>query len=162
DPRPLTACLRHGHDLQKVPVRILEVEAPSAAASVDLAVLVIIRLAAIEDFLGRDPMEYRFELRIADVEGVVKAPAGSRIEARSAPILRLVGEVERQAIVDLHLREVARARLDRQSEDVCEEPGRGDLVFRGDDGVVESDGHDPPPGGPSIAPCASWISRARS
>src|SRR5262249_48189896 len=146
DPRSLAAGLRHGHDLQQVPVRILEVEAPSAPAGVDLAVLVIIRLAAIEDFLGLDPLEYRFELRITDVEGVLKTPPGARIETRSAPILRLVGEVESQALVDLDLREVAWARLDRQSEDVGEESGRGDLVLRGNNGVIQSNRHDPPPG----------------
>jgi hypothetical protein len=67
--------------------------------------------------------EDALELRVAHVEGVVMALARPLSALRAARGVRVVGEVERQALVDLHLREVAAARLDGESEDLGEEPG---------------------------------------
>src|SRR3989442_1319325 len=137
--------LGHCHDLQQVAVRVLEVETAPAPAGVDLAVGVAVWATAVGDPLGRHPGEDRLELRLADMERVVMALARPGVEARPAPQFWLVRKVKGQALVHLHLREVARARLDRQAEDLGEELGGGDLVFRWHDGMVQANRHCPPP-----------------
>src|SRR5207245_3005914 len=87
----------------------------------------------------------RLELRLADMERVVMALARPGVEARPAPQFWLVRKIKGQALVHLHLLEVARARLDRQAEDLGEELGGGDLVFRWHDGMVQANRHCPPP-----------------
>src|SRR5256885_7657998 len=130
--------LGHCHDLQQVAVRVLEVETAPAPAGVDLAVGVAVWATAVGDPLGRHPGEDRLELRLADMERVVMALARPVGEARPAPQFWLVRKIKGQALVHLHLREVARARLDRQAEDLGEELGGGDLVFRWHDGMVQA------------------------
>src|SRR2546422_749595 len=137
--------LGHCHDLQQVAVRVLEVETAPAPAGVDLAVGVAVWATAVGDPLGRHPGEDRLELRLADMERVVMALARPGVEARPAPQFWLVRKIKGQALVHLHLREVARARLDRQAEDLGEELGGGDLVFRWHDGMVQANRHCPPP-----------------
>ena len=56
-------------------------------------------------------------------------------------VRRLVGEVERQAVVHAHGREVAVVGLDVQAEDLGEEGCRGTLVPRRHDGVVQANRH---------------------
>src|SRR5438309_11531241 len=126
-------------------VRILEVETAPAPVSVDLAIGMAEWPAAVADPPGLHPAEDRLELRLADMEGVVMSLARLRVETPLAPGFRQVGEVEGQALVDLHRREVAGDRLDRQAEDLGEEPRRGDLVLCGHDGVVETNRHGAPP-----------------
>src|SRR5215471_15040784 len=128
--------LGHGHDFQQVAVGVLKVETPAAPAGVELTVGVVEGPAAVGEPLGLHPAEDGLELRLTDMEGVVMALARPGVEARPAPGFWRVGEVQRQACIDLHLREVAWLRLDRQAEDVSEERGRGDLVGRRHDGVV--------------------------
>src|SRR2546422_64912 len=91
---------------------------------------------------GRGP-----KVRGAPGEGGGAAPEarGSEREARAARQFWLVRKIKGQALVHLHLREVARARLDRQAEDLGEELGGGDLVFRWHDGMVQANRHCPPP-----------------
>src|SRR3989454_5291121 len=137
--------LGHCHDLQQVAVRVLEVETAPAPAGVDLAVGMAVWATAVGDPLGRHPGEDRLELRLADMERVVMALARPGVEARPAPQFWLVRKIKGQALVHLHLREVARARLDRQAEDLGEELGGGDLVFRWHDGMVQANRHCPPP-----------------
>src|SRR4029450_8861598 len=112
-------------------VGVLEVEAAPAPAGVDPAVGVAVGLAAVRDPLALHATEDRLEPPAPDMEGVVQARER----------VRLVGEVKGEALVDPHLREVAPARLDGQAEDLGEEPGRGRLVLRGYDGVVQADRH---------------------
>src|SRR5437667_3056694 len=65
--------LGHGHDLQQVAVRVLEVEAAPASTGVDLAVRVAVWPAAVWDAFGLRPSKDRVELGVADMEGVVMA-----------------------------------------------------------------------------------------
>jgi hypothetical protein len=78
--------------------------------------------------LMRSKMEV--ELGIADLEGVVVTVERG-----------IVVEQERQAVVHPNRREMAASRIERQAEDVGEEPGGGYLVTRRHDGVVQDDGH---------------------
>src|SRR5947208_4637801 len=137
--------LGHGHDLQQVAVRVLEVEAAPASTGVDLAVRVAVWPAAVWDAFGLHPGKDRVELRVADMEGVVMALARPGVEPGPTPWLGLVGEVKGQAVVDLHLREVALAGLDCQAEDLGEEPGGGDLVLCWHNRVIQPNRHCPPP-----------------
>src|SRR5687768_12779944 len=93
------ARLRHRHDFQQVAVRILEIETAPATTGVDLTVGGLVGLAAVGDAPALDPAEDGLELCFAHVEGVVT-------RAR----VRLVGEIQGQALVDADLREVAPAR----------------------------------------------------
>src|SRR5687767_9361187 len=104
--------LAHCHYFEQVAVRVLEVKAAPAPSVIDLAIGVVVWPTAVGERLGLYPAEDRLELRFADMEGVVMAVW-----------LRLVGEVKGQAVIDLHLREVACARLDRQAENFGEERG---------------------------------------
>src|SRR5262245_13164499 len=54
--------LGDGHDLEQVAVRILEIEAASAPAGVDLAVGVAVRLTAVRNPPGLHPAQDRLEL----------------------------------------------------------------------------------------------------
>src|SRR6266542_5803187 len=127
-------------------VRVLEVEATAAASGIDLAVGMAIRLAAVGERLGLDPAENVFELLVADVKREVQAQTAPRLVGRITPGVGVVGEVEGEGLIDLHLGEVAAARLDLQAEDLGEETGRGHLVLGGHNRVIQSNGHDPPPG----------------
>src|SRR5207253_7585921 len=91
------------------------------------------------------------------MEGVVMALTRPGVENRPSPWIWLVGEVKGQAHVDLHLREVALARLDCQAEDLGEEPGGGYLVFRWHDGVVQANRHCPPPDAESNRPSYAFF-----
>src|SRR5262245_45681204 len=122
-------------------VRVLEVEAAPAPAGVDLAVGVVVWPTAIGEPLSLHPAEDRVEFRLADMESVVMAPARPGVESRPAPRFWFVGEVQGQTLVHLHLGEVTWARLDRQAEDVGEELGRGDLVCRRHNRVVQTNRH---------------------
>ncbi len=77
-------------------VGVLEVEATPAAAVVDLTVVMVVWPAAVGEPLGLYPAKDRLEVRFADMKGVVMTPG-----------FRLVGEVKGQALVYLHLGEVA-------------------------------------------------------
>src|SRR6059036_2296696 len=84
------------------------------------------------------------------------------VEARPAPQFRLVRKIKGQALVHLHLREVALARLDRQAEDLGEELGGGDLVFRWHDGMVQANRHCPPPLALLVFAIAAFARRSSS
>jgi hypothetical protein len=139
----LASGLGHCHDLEEVTVGVFEVESAPAPSGVDLTVRVLIGLTAVGDPLGLHSTEDRVELDLADVEGVVLAASRSGVETRPTPVLRLVGEVERQALVHSQLGEMA--RLHRQTEDLGEEFGRGDLVLCRNDRVIQSNRHHAPP-----------------
>ncbi len=128
---PILQLLRHGHQLEHVAVGILEVDAAAAAPIVELAVPEMGRIAAIGEALGLDAAEDGVELGVAHVEGVVVA----------GDLAVLVAEEQRHLVVDAHRREVADG-LGPQSEQLGEEARGLDLVARGNDGVVEHDGHD--------------------
>src|SRR5712691_10999692 len=104
-------------------VQVLEVEATAAPSGIDLAVGMTIRLAAVGERLGFYPAENGFELLVADVKREVQAQAAPRLEGRIAPGVGVVGEVKGEGLIDLHLGEVAAARLDLQAEDLGEEAG---------------------------------------
>src|SRR5262245_59044466 len=159
--------LRHRHHLQQVAVRILEVEAAPTPAAVDPPVGMAVGIAARWDPARLDATEDCLELLVADVKGVVVASANLGIEAGPAPFLGLVGEVEGQARVDAHGREVAVARLDPQAEYLGEELRRGALVLCGHDGVIQTNHHAhlraagrvvPPPGRCVTGTARTWPS----
>src|SRR5215467_886559 len=118
-------------------IRIFEVKAAPTTAGVDVPVRVVVRAAAIGNSLGFYAAEDPLQLLFAHMKGVVMAVVPPRVEAYTAPRLRLVGKIEGQVLVDLHLREVAIPRLHRQAEDLGKELGRGSLVLGGHDGVIE-------------------------
>src|SRR5262245_55440577 len=99
--------LSHGHHLQQVSIRILEVEATPAPACVDLAVGMVVRPTAIPELTGLYPAKDGVELRVADMKGVMMAPARPRVETGPAPGFRLIGKVKCQTLVYLDLSEVA-------------------------------------------------------
>src|SRR5262245_35105388 len=103
--------LWHRHDLQQMAVWILEVKAPSTAAGVELPVRVVVRATAVRDPVGLHAAEDPFQLLVAHVKGVVMAVARPGVEARTAPPFLLVGKVEGQVLVHLHLREISVSRL---------------------------------------------------
>src|SRR5262245_52448195 len=131
----LAARLGNRHDLEEVPRGILEVEAAPAPPPVDPAVGGLVGLAAVGEPPGLHAGEDRLVLRVLHVERVV---VGGDLLA----LVEVVGEVQRQVLVDPHLGEVA-AGLDREAEDLGEELGRGVLVAGGHDRMVQSNRHGP-------------------
>jgi hypothetical protein len=122
--------LRHGHELEYVAVWVFEIDAAAAVPVIELTVIEAPGGAAVCEPRPLDALEDGVELGIADVEGVmVTAERG------------VVIEQERQAAVHPNRREVAACRIERQAEDVGEEPGSGHFVTRRHDGVVQDDGH---------------------
>src|SRR5213593_1345663 len=134
---------------------ILEVEATAAPAGVDLAVGVAVRLAPVGKRLRFHPAEYRLELLVTDVKREMETEAAPWRPTGIAPRVRVIGEVEGEALVDLHLGEVATARLHLEAEDLGKEPGRGSFVLGGYDGVIQSNRHGAPPG---ICLSDAWLS----
>jgi hypothetical protein len=57
---------------------------------------------------------------------------------RFAPVV----EIEREPFVNWYRNKRADGLAARKSEDFSKKFGRGELVVRGNDGVVEGDGHD--------------------
>src|SRR5688572_16288116 len=96
----LAARLGNRHDLEQVARGILEVEAAPAPPPVDPAVVGFVGLAAVRDPAGLHPAEDRLVLRVAHVERVVVA-------VDLLALVEVVGKVQRQVLVDAHLREVA-------------------------------------------------------
>src|SRR5215813_11562671 len=108
-----------------VPVQVLPTQ-----ARVDLHVVVAARTAAVDDASLPDAPEDRVELGVADVEAVVVA--GELVP---------VGEIEGQGVGDVDGGEVPARLLPGDREKLRQELRRGDPVVRGDDEVVEADGH---------------------
>src|SRR5262245_9610166 len=116
-------------------VGILEIETPSATTFVDLAIDVAERTAAVRNSFGLYPSENLVEVGLADMKGVVMTAATRWIEAGSAPCFRFVSESEGQAVVDLHLCEVADAG-NHQAENFRKEFRGRRFVLRRYDGVI--------------------------
>jgi len=89
--------------------------------------------AAVSESGLLDALEDGVELGVVNVEGVVVTTERN-----------VVVEQERQAVVHPNRREMAASRIERQAEDVSEEPGGGYFVTRRHDGVVQDDGHGTP------------------
>src|ERR1043166_685230 len=102
-------------------VRVSEVDAPPAAAVVDLPVLQGPRPTPIRDISGLYAVEDGVELCLTHMKGVVVA---------LEPVA--VVEVQGQGLVHLHGREVPHRSGIRQTEEVREESCRFFLVVRGD------------------------------
>src|ERR1041385_4196719 len=120
-------------------VRILEIKAATAAAMVNVGVIVAVGSAAIRHTFRFHAGKDRIELSIADVESVMMALMSARIVTCLAPPLGFVGKSEGQTVVDLDARE--EAPVDLQSKDFSEEFGGCDFVFRRYDGVVQTNRH---------------------
>src|SRR4029434_9082171 len=103
-------------------VGILEVEATAPPAGVDLAVGVAVRLAPVGKRLRFHPAEYRLELLVANVKREMETEAAPRRTTGIAPRVRVIGEVEGEALVHLHLGEVAAARLHLEAKDLHTQP----------------------------------------
>src|SRR5262249_18378201 len=104
---PLAPRLGHGHDFQQVAVGVFEVEPPSAPTGVELPVGMIEWSAAVGEPLALHSAEDGIKLRLAAMAGVVMALACLGVEPGPAAGFWRVGEVQSQAFIDLHLREVA-------------------------------------------------------
>src|SRR5712691_5702090 len=125
-----TGSLRHGHQLEHVAVRVLEVDAPAAVPIVELAVVETPRRAAVSDAGFLHAAEDCVEFGVAHVEGVVMA-----FERR------VVVEQERQRLIHPHRREMVARPGETQAEKAREIAGGGHLVARRHNGVVEHDRH---------------------
>src|SRR5262245_40798349 len=110
-------------------VRVLEIETAPTAPMVELAVVGMLRAAAVGESGLLDALEDGVELGVAHVKGVVMACEAG-----------VVIEQERRLVVDAHRSEVV-GRLAFQAEDLREEAGGLLLVACRNDGVVEDDGH---------------------
>src|SRR5215471_16338942 len=88
--------LRHGHELEHVTIRVLEIDAAAAAPVVELAIGDAPGCAAIGETGALYASQNRVKLRIADVKGIVVAL--DRIH---------VVEQQRQVVVDADRRKVA-------------------------------------------------------
>jgi len=108
-----------------VAVQILEINPAATVPIIELAVIEAPGGAAISEADLLDALEDGIELGIANVKGVVVTLERG-----------VVIEQERQAVVHPNWREMAAFLIERQAEDVSEEPGSGYFVTRRHDGVV--------------------------
>src|SRR5215208_5698073 len=123
--------LRHGHELENVAVRILEIEAAAAVPVVELGIGKAPWRAAEGQSGSLDAIKDRVELRVADVERIVMA-----VER-----LHVIVEQERQGIVHLHRCEMTVGTREGEPEHLREK-ARGGLFIAGrHDRVVERDRH---------------------
>jgi hypothetical protein len=106
--RSLTSRLGHGHYLQNVSARVFKIKAAPAPPLVDLIIGMTEWPAAIGNLLRLDPIKNSIELRIAYVKRIVMTLNGLGIKVRLTCRALFVGKIERQAIIDLDLCEVAR------------------------------------------------------
>src|SRR5262245_47390379 len=68
---PAAAPVRTRDDLQKVPIRVLEIETAAAIVTIDVALLGLRRIGPILLTSIADAFEYGLEFRLADQEGIV-------------------------------------------------------------------------------------------
>src|SRR5918997_1694496 len=114
-----------GQDLQEVPVRVLEVDAPAAPSGVDLALPALVRVGPVRHAPRGDAPEDLVELGVTDQEGVVLR--------RDAALG--VHEVEAHAVGRLHHLEAHGVGGSGKPEELRHEDCRC-LAFAGvDDGV---------------------------
>ena len=104
--------------------------AAAVPAGVDLAGLAAGRVGVVRDAPVFDPAEGGLEFLVAQLERVVVLVD-----------VVVVIEVQADPVGQRHGREVRHRRVDGQAEDVGEELRRDSRVVRGDDGVVQFDGH---------------------
>jgi hypothetical protein len=123
-------------------VRVLPVDAAAAVVGVDLTRVLLEGIGPVRQPARPDPAEDLVELLLGDEERVVPGRHHGVVE-----------EVQRDLVGQLDDGERAEVHRWRQPEELGQEGGRGVPVVRGDDGVVELDGHGglPPCGGGSEA-----------
>src|SRR5262245_29764259 len=117
--------LRHGHEFEYVAVRVFEINPSTTVPIIELAVIEAPGGAAISEADLLYALEDGVELGIANVKGVVLTPERG-----------VVVEQKRQTVVHPNRCEMAAFLIERQAEDVSEEPGGGYFVTRRHDGVV--------------------------
>ncbi len=127
--------VRPRHHFEKVPVRVIEVEAAPTVVRIRLAGAPLARIGPVREPLLPHPREDRIERRLADQEGVVLRS--------DRPIA--VEEVERDAVVELHHQHLPERDRLRQIENLPQEARRPRLVPAPDDGVIQLHAHVPPP-----------------
>src|SRR4029453_9634283 len=125
--------LRHGHELEYVAVRVLEIDAAATIPVIELAGIGAPGGAAVCESPLLDALEDGVELGVVNVEGVVVTAERN-----------VIVEQERQAVVHPTRRERAAFSVNRPAQDVTEEPGGSYFVTRRHDGVVQDDGHGTP------------------
>src|SRR5262245_45782771 len=104
--------LRHGHELEDVAVQVFEIDAAATVPVIELAVIEAPGGAAVCESRLLDALEDGVELGVVNVEGVVVTAERN-----------VVVEQERPAVVHPNRREMAAFCIERQTEDVSEEPG---------------------------------------
>jgi hypothetical protein len=117
-------------------VEFPEIDGPAATAVCDLAVRLRGRPAAVGQALGLHPPKDAVERLIRDVKRVMVALELFRHKMEDAPGVFVVGEVDGEVLVDRDLGEAPLGWLHREAEDLGEELGRGEFVFRRNDKVV--------------------------
>src|SRR5262249_43562140 len=117
--------LRHCHELEHVAVQIFEIYPATTVPIIKLAVIEAPGRPAISKAGLLYALEDGVELDIANVKGVVVTLERG-----------VVVEQECQAVVHPNRREMAAFLIERQAEDVSEEPGSGYFITRRHDGVV--------------------------
>ena len=125
------AAVRPGNDLKKVPARLLPVHTAPTVVCVELAWPPFERVSPVRQPSGSDTAEDLVKLRLADEEGVV-------LWIRRAVV---VGEIERDIVVDLDDEKGTERRGFGQAEELGQEGGRFLLVPDTDDRMVQLDAH---------------------
>jgi hypothetical protein len=122
------------HQFEQMAVRVAEVDTSTAIPTIQLSVLRISWITAICQPRFLCAFENRVELFIAYMKGVVMdiEPVGGFV---------VVIEVEREPLVHAHRSEISIRAFIVKAEDPCEKLGRGFLVVRRHDRVIELDGH---------------------
>lgn len=122
-------------DLHPVPRGVLEVDAPSAVISIDLIGQCLLRIGPMRDPAGAEAAVDRVEARVVDKEGVVLHLNVGDVR---------FGELDEDAVVERDDRERSPQRRRGETEELREER-RGLLAIpRGNDCVIEGDGHASP------------------
>jgi hypothetical protein len=129
--RLAAAAVRPGDDLKKVSTRLFPVHTAPTVVCVELSWPLFERVSPIRQLSGSDTAEDFVELSFADEEGVV-------LWIRRAVV---IGEVERDIVVDLHDEKRTERCGFRQAENLGQEGGRFLLVPDADDRMVQLDAH---------------------
>jgi hypothetical protein len=125
------AAVRPGDDLKKVPAGLLPIHTAPTVVCVELSWPPFERVSPIRQPSRSDAAEDLVELSLADEEGVV-------LWIRRTVV---VGEIERDIVVDLHDEKGTERRGFGEAEDLGQEGGRFLLVPDADDRMVQLDAH---------------------
>ena len=122
--------LRHSHQLEQVPIRVLKVETSATVPVVDLAIIEAPRSAAVGQPRFQDALENVIKLGVAHVKGKMMT-----LE------IGVVVEQKGQRFIDTHRSEVITRLIESEAENSGEEASSGFLVSGRHNGVIQRDRH---------------------